>query len=176
MKPFVTLIGVLLLLTGCAPKTAKIVPPGDMDSPITVSDGSTHVKHPSFQFKYEGDDDGTNYTTAEVNDGGDYTTAHFQCTSGCSDTTSYTLSAPWKIEFADNDAHGPNKAAKMRQAASGNLMVHFYGNAIQLNGGAGGIDIDEEAYRLYSAKLPLTSVKCDRATAPGTCIMAVTHK
>jgi hypothetical protein len=173
----------MIVLAGCGSESKNAVapkslpPPGDMDSPITVSDGSTHLRHPVIQVADDIDeDDGKHYTHGEINDSG-FVGVSLECTSGCSAGKGpYPLGSNWKIEFADNSN---KKLAKTREMASATVKTHFYGNPIQPSSGTTGevVEGSDDLLKIYKASITKgtsegQTLTCD--LAPGTkCEMKV---
>jgi hypothetical protein len=121
----------IVALAGCSQeKEPGVKPVGSMDSPIIISDGSTHLKHKGsgsdFQITYNGSTD-----PVIVNDTG-YMVGKGQCVSGVSNCpSSFTkqLVAAWTLDVYDED-NGNNKTMTVGSPDNKMILTYYYGNPI----------------------------------------------
>jgi hypothetical protein len=139
------LLSLIVVLAGCSQQPSNPKPnpnPGagrpDMDSPIIISDGSTHISHPLFCVK--GDADGSVF----VEDAG-YQVVKLECVSNiaCPGNAPISLIAGWSLDV--RNAIGL-KIVTLKSKDNKHITAHFHGNPIdpETDGmNAGNIDIQQ---------------------------------
>lgn len=139
MKFLISLSAALILASCSSPglkePSKKVGIQQGMDSPITVSDGSTYLRHPAFTIKNEqNSDDSNNYEIAiHVNDSG-FMAYKIRCLTGCSAPNPTPLTGSWKVELWDN-VNAPASGTKygvIKPVSGPDVKVHFFNNPVQV--------------------------------------------
>jgi hypothetical protein len=96
-----------------------------MDSPIIISDGSTHLRHPKFHQ--------TNNGVIYINDGTAATTltckSYCTITTGSSTSTSTSLAPPWQLDVFDSSN---TKIVTLTTQDSITISANFYANTVDI--------------------------------------------
>ena len=143
------LVAIALLFAGCAPKPGQEkAPPAKkdgMDSPITVSDGSTHLHHGSFVIKNEkNDDDARNVIHVHISDA-NFTGFWVSCASGCAAANSTALPTQWALQLWDGPNGTGTNIATMRSPDDADIKIHYFGRKIHPEvDPAGSVDIVQD--------------------------------
>lgn len=141
------LLCLMAMLTGCTAKQATL----GMDSPIHITDGSTHLRHKGTNSDFQI----TNYARAEqviVYDPG-YTVKNGECkgVQSCPPSFTNNLVAPWTLDVFD----GGNKIMTVSSADNATVVANFYAHYIDpevdASGDTIGTDITQHDYTFKSA-------------------------
>jgi hypothetical protein len=121
----------IVVLAGCSvTRKSEKKPLGSMDSPIIISDGSTHLKHKGsvsdFQITYNGSND-----PVIVSDPG-FTVKKGECVAGvsnCASSFMKQLVAGWTLDIYDQDNFG-NKTMTVGSPDNKVILTYYYGNPV----------------------------------------------